>query len=75
MRYVANRGYTDIELKRYVEKGEDLEVIYRNAKVELTDKRINYLVNERKLYTEEETKERTVNKEDKKTVKNKRNTK
>lgn len=50
MKYVADRGYTDLKLKRYVDKGENLEEIYEKAEVELTEERIKYLVEERKLY-------------------------
>ena len=50
MKYVADRGYTDLQLKRHVDKGENLEEIYEKAEVELTEERIKYLVEERKLY-------------------------
>lgn len=46
MKYVADRGYTDLKLKRHVDKGENLEEIYEKAKVELTEERIKYLVEE-----------------------------
>lgn len=50
MKYEADRGYTDLQLKRHVDKGENLEEIYEKAGVELTEERIKYLVEERKLY-------------------------
>lgn len=50
MKYVADRGYTDLQLKRHVDKEENLEEIYEKAGVELTEERIKYLVEERKLY-------------------------
>lgn len=50
MKYVADRGYTDIQLNRRVEKGDELEKIYKEAGAELTEERKDYLVNERKLY-------------------------
>ena len=50
MKYVADRGYTDLQLKRHVDKDENLEEIYEKAGVELTEERIKYLVEERKLY-------------------------
>lgn len=50
MKYEADRGYTDLQLKRHVDKGENLEEIYEKAEVELTEERIKYLVEERKLY-------------------------
>ena len=50
MKYEADRGYTDLQLKRHVDKGENLEEIYEKAAVELTEERKKYLVEERKLY-------------------------
>ena len=50
MKYEADRGYTDLQLKRHVDKDENLEEIYEKAGVELTEERIKYLVEERKLY-------------------------
>lgn len=50
MKYVAERGYTDVQLDRHVEEGAVLEEEYKKDNVELTEERINYLVNERKLY-------------------------
>lgn len=50
MKHIADRGYTDLKLNRHVDKGEELEKIYNEAGVELTEERISYLVEERKLY-------------------------
>lgn len=50
MKYVADRGYTDLQLNRHVEKDDELEKIYKEAGVELTEERKDYLVNKRKLY-------------------------
>ena len=50
MKYIADRGYTDTVLKRHVEKGADLEDESKKDNIELTEVRIDYLVNERKLY-------------------------
>ena len=50
MKYVADRGYKDLQLNRHVNKGEELETIYKEAGVELTEERIEYLVDKRKLY-------------------------
>lgn len=50
MKYVAERGYKDVQLNRHVEEGAVLEEEYKKDNVELTEERINYLVNERKLY-------------------------
>lgn len=50
MKHIADRGYTDVQLNRHVDKDEELEKIYDEAGVKLTEERINYLVNERKLY-------------------------
>ena len=50
MKYVADRGYTDLKLNRHVEKGAVLEEEYKKENIELTEERKDYLVNERKLY-------------------------
>lgn len=56
MKYEADRGYTDLQLNRHVDKGEELERIYNESEVELTKERISYLVDERKLYVPVEEK-------------------
>lgn len=50
MKYVADRGYKDVVLDRYIEKGAVLENEYKKDNIELTEERKDYLVNERKLY-------------------------
>ena len=50
MKYVADRGYTDLKLNRHVEKGAVLEEEYKKDNIELTEERKKYLVEERKLY-------------------------
>lgn len=50
MKYVAERGYKDILLKRHVDKDENLEEIYQKAGIELTEERRKLLVEERKIY-------------------------
>lgn len=50
MKYVADRGYKDVVLDRYIEKGAVLEDEYKKDNIELTEERKDYLVNERKLY-------------------------
>ena len=50
MIYIADRGYTDIELNRHVDEGANLVEEYAKEEVELTEERIKYLVEERKLY-------------------------
>lgn len=57
MKYIADRGYTDIVLNRHVDKGAELEAEYSKDGKELTEERIKYLVEKRKLYNIEETKE------------------
>ena len=54
MKYIAKKGYTDIVLNRHVDKDEDLREIYEEAGITLTEERINYLVEERKLYKTKE---------------------
>ena len=46
MKYVADRGYTDLKLNRHVEKGAVLEEEYKKENIELTEERKDYLVNE-----------------------------
>ena len=50
MKYIAERGYKDILLKRHVDKDENLEEIYQKAGIELTEERRKLLVEERKIY-------------------------
>ena len=50
MKYVAERGYKDLVLNRHVDAGEVLEDIYLKENKELTEERLKYLVEERKLY-------------------------
>ena len=50
MKYIADRGYKDVVLDRYIEKGAVLENEYKKDNIELTEERKDYLVNERKLY-------------------------
>lgn len=50
MKYYAKRTYEDVKLKRDVETNEELHEAYKKDGVELTEERINYLVNERNLY-------------------------
>lgn len=50
MKHIADRGYTDVVLNRHVDKDAILEEEYAKDNKELTEERINYLVNERKLY-------------------------
>lgn len=50
MKYIADRGYKDVVLDRYIEKGAVLENEYKKDNIELTKERKDYLVNERKLY-------------------------
>ena len=64
MKHIADRGYTDLELNRHVDKGEELEKIYNEAGVELTEERISYLVDERKLYIPVEEEETPDNKQE-----------
>lgn len=51
MKHIADRGYTDLQLNRHVEKGAILEEEYEKDNKKLTEERISYLVDERKLYT------------------------
>lgn len=50
MKYIADRGYKDVVLDRYIKKGAVLENEYKKDNIELTKERKDYLVNERKLY-------------------------
>ncbi len=50
MKHIADRGYTDVQLNKHVDKDAVLEEEYKKAGVELTEERIKYLVEERKLY-------------------------
>lgn len=50
MKYYAKKTYTDVKLKRDVKKYEELHEAYEKDNVELTEERIKYLVEERKLY-------------------------
>lgn len=59
MKYIAERGYTDVQLKRHVDKDEPLEEIYAKAGITLTEERKNYLINERKLYVLDEAEPET----------------
>lgn len=65
MKYVAERGYTDVQLNRHVEKGAELEEEYKKDNVELTEERVKYLVEERKLYVSVEDKVEDVTQIDK----------
>lgn len=84
MKHIADRGYTDVVLNRHVDKDAILEEEYAKDNKELTEERINYLVNERNLYipveeeetpddkqetTEEETKKNTTKSKTKNTKK------
>lgn len=61
MKYIADRGYTDVVLNRHVDKNAVLEEEYKKDEKELTEERIKYLVEERKLYKSvEEVKESEV---------------
>ena len=60
MVYIADRGYTDIKLNRHVDKGANLEEEYKKEGIVLSEERIKYLVEERKLYKTVET----INQED-----------
>lgn len=58
MKHIADKGYTDVVLNRHIDKDAILEEEYAKDNKELTEERINYLVNERNLYIpveEEET--------------------
>lgn len=57
MKHIVEREYKDLELKRLITKGAVLEEEYKKDKVELTEERINYLTNERKLCIAKEDKE------------------
>lgn len=61
MKHIADRGYTDVVLNRHVDKNAVLEEEYKKDGKELTEERIKYLVEERKLYKSvEEVKESEV---------------
>lgn len=60
MVYIADRGYTDIKLNRHVDKGANLEEEYKKEGIVLSEERIKYLVEERKIYKTVET----INQED-----------
>lgn len=60
MVYIAERGYTDIKLNRHVDKGANLEEEYKKEGIVLSEERIKYLVEERKIYKTVET----INEED-----------
>ena len=60
MVYIADRGYTDIKLNRHVDKGANLEEEYKKEGIVLSEERIKYLVEERKIYKTVET----INEED-----------
>lgn len=61
MKHIADRGYTDVVLNRHVDKDAVLEDEYKKDGKELTEERIKYLVEERKLYKSvEEVKESEV---------------
>ena len=57
MKHIVQKEYRDLELKRLIIKGAVLEEEYKKDGVELTEERINYLTNERKLCIAKEDKE------------------
>lgn len=57
MKHVVKEQYKDLELKRILTEGAVLEEEYKKDNVELTEERINYLVDERKLCVAIEDKE------------------
>lgn len=59
MEYIADRGYTDIKLNKHIDQGANLEEEYKKEGVKLTEDRIKYLVEERKIYKVIKTKSST----------------
>ena len=57
MKHVVKEQYKDLELKRLLTEGAVLEEEYKKDSVELTEERISYLVDERKLCIAVEEKE------------------
>ena len=53
MKHVVTTGYTDIRLNKHLDKGAVLEEEYTKEGKELTEERIKYLMEERKLCKEE----------------------
>lgn len=77
MKHVVTTGYTDIRLNKHLDKGAVLEEEYTKEGKELTEERIKYLMEERKLCKEEtdegeeatNKKKKTTSKENKKNIK------
>ena len=74
MKHVVKEQYKDLELKRLLTEGAVLEEEYKKDNVELTEERISYLVDERKLCVAIEDKEDN-KQEDKEESKDKDNAK
>ena len=49
MKHIATESYKDIILNKHIENEDEIEKAYKEAKVKLTDERINYLTNKVKV--------------------------
>lgn len=70
MKHVVKEQYKDLELKRILTEGAVLEEEYKKDNVELTEERISYLVDERKLCVAIEDKEEDKEESDEQTKEN-----